>query len=256
MSLRFLSECPWERLRKLRQLVPNIPFQMLLRGSNAVGYSAYPDNIIYEFCKKARIAGVDVFRVFDSLNFIDNLALGIDAVLKAGGVCEACIAYTGDVADLSRTRYSLSYYIELVDKLVEMKIHILCIKDMAGLLKPKAATMLIGAIRQKYPLLVIHLHTHDTAGAGVATYLASIAAGVDIVDTAIDSCSGLTSQPSMGAVVSSLEGSKWDTGIDIKNINAINSYWEQIRLLYSCFDSGLKSSDTSVYTNEIPGLYY
>ncbi|KAI8616323.1 hypothetical protein BC830DRAFT_1183433 [Chytriomyces sp. MP71] len=252
VSLRFLKECPWDRLEALRKLVPNIPFQMLLRGANAVGYTAYPDHVIYEFCATAVKHGMDIFRVFDSLNYVDNLKLGIDAVKKAGGVAEAAISYTGDVSDLSRKKYDLQYYLDLTDKLVADGIHILGIKDMAGLLKPKAATMLIGAIRQKYPDLVIHLHTHDTAGTGIATYMAAVAAGVDIVDCAVDAMSGQTSQPSMGAFVSSVE----NTGITSAAVQSLSSYWDQMRLLYSPFESPMPPSDSSIYYCEMPGGQY
>lgn len=256
VSMRFLSECPWERLKTLRALVPNIPFQMLLRGANAVGYTSYPDNVIFEFCKHARLCGVDIFRVFDSLNYDENLILGIEAVKKAGGVAEAAISYTGDVSDLSRKLYDINYYLDLTDRLVAAGIHILAIKDMAGLLKPKAASMLIGSIRKKYPNLVIHVHTHDTAGTGVASMLAAAEAGADIVDAAIDSMSGTTSQPSMGAIVAALQGSPLDTGLSQENIFSINSYWEQIRLLYSPFDPNVKSCDSTVYLHEMPGGQY
>ncbi|KAI9106186.1 carbamoyl-phosphate synthase L chain, ATP binding domain-containing protein [Phlyctochytrium arcticum] len=256
VAMRFLWEDPWDRLLTLRALVPNIPFSMLLRGANAVGYTSYPDNLIYEFCKKARAHGVDIFRVFDSLNYEENLKLGIDAVIKAGGVAEGAISYTGDVSDPSRKKYDLNYYLNLVDRLVKDGIHILGIKDMAGLLKPRAAKMLISAIRERHPNLVIHVHTHDTAGTGVASMLAAYEAGADVVDVAIDSMSGLTSQPSMGAIIGALEGSELDTGISLKDTQALNGYWEQIRLLYSCFDPGLKSGDAGVYIHEMPGGQY
>ena len=256
VSMRFLWECPWERLKLMRKLVPNIPFQMLLRGANAVGYTSYPDNVVYEFCKKARKCGVDVFRVFDSLNYDENLRVGIAAVVKAGGIAEGAISYTGDVSDASRPKYNLQYYLDLTDKLVNAGIHILAIKDMAGLLKPKAATLLVGAIRRKYPDLVIHVHTHDTAGTGVASMIAAIEAGADVVDAAVDSMSGITSQPSMGAIVSALKGSPFDTGILPEDVLALNSYWEQVRLLYSCFDPNIKSCDSSVYEHELPGGQY
>lgn len=160
VALRFLHECPWERLKELRELIPNIPFQMLLRGANAVGYTNYPDNVVYEFCKMSVEHGMDVFRVFDSLNYLPNILLGMDAVNKAGGIVEAAISYTGDVSDPSRTKYNLNYYTDLADKLIKNGTHILAIKDMAGLLKPKAVTMLIDSIRQKHPDIPIHLHTH------------------------------------------------------------------------------------------------
>lgn len=256
VSMRFLNEDPWDRLKTLRSLVPNIPFSMLLRGANAVGYTAYPDNVIYEFCRLAKKNGMDIFRIFDSLNYEENLKLGIDAVKRAGGVVEAAISYTGDVSDLSRKRYNLEYYLNLASKLVEDGIHILAIKDMAGLLKPKAARLLIGGIREKYPDLVIHVHTHDTAGTGVASMLACLEAGADIVDAAIDSMSGTTSQPSMGAIVGALEGTSLDTGLKSEYLHAINGYWEQVRLLYDCFDPGVKSGDSEVYTHEMPGGQY
>ena len=187
VCLRFLHECPWDRLIKLRKLVPNIPFQMLLRGANAVGYTAYPDNVVKEFCKKARELGIDVFRIFDSLNYVENLKFGIEAVREAGGIIEAAICYTGDITNAQLKKYTLDYYLDLVGKLVSYGIHILAIKDMAGLLKPLAARKLVGAIRKAYPDLPIHVHTHDTAGTGVASMLACIEAGADIVDVAIDS---------------------------------------------------------------------
>ncbi|RKP34990.1 pyruvate carboxylase [Dimargaris cristalligena] len=256
VAMRFLYEDPWARLDKLRALVPHIPFQMLLRGANAVGYTSYPDNVIYDFCEKARKHGIDVFRVFDSLNYFENLKLGIDAVRAAGGIVEGTVCYTGDVSDSSRTKHTLQYYLDLVAQLVDYGIHILGIKDMAGLLKPKAARMLIGAIRERFPDLPIHVHTHDTAGTGVASMLACAEAGADIVDAAIDSMSGITSQPSMGALVSALQGTSYDTGISFKDIMSINDYWEQIRLLYSCFDPGVRSSDAGVYEHEMPGGQY
>ncbi|ORX92180.1 pyruvate carboxylase [Basidiobolus meristosporus CBS 931.73] len=256
VALRFLYEDPWDRLAQLRKLVPNIPFQMLLRGANAVGYTSYPDNVVYEFCEQAVKTGMDIFRIFDSLNYIENMKLGIDAVRKAGGVVEAAICYTGDVADKSRTKYTVEYYLDLVQQLVDCGIHILAIKDMAGLLKPSAARILIGSIREKFPDLPIHVHTHDTAGTGVASMLAAAEAGADVIDLAIDSMSGLTSQPSLGAVVAALEKTPYGTGIRFENIEALNTYWENVRRLYSCFDPGLKSGDSSVYLHEMPGGQY
>ncbi|KAI8050896.1 pyruvate carboxylase [Syncephalis plumigaleata] len=256
VAMRFLHEDPWDRLKKLRALCPNIPFQMLLRGANAVGYTSYPDNVTYEFCKKARDYGIDVFRVFDSLNYMENLKLGMDAVRQAGGVIEAVICYTGDVSNPSKTKYNLDYYLNLTGELVKEGAHILGIKDMAGLLKPKAATLLVKAIREKFPDLPIHVHTHDTAGTGVASMLAAAEAGADVVDVAVDSMSGLTSQPSMGALVGALQNTPLDTGIRHADVLAINAYWEQIRMLYSCFDPGLKSGDSGVYDHEMPGGQY
>ena len=171
--MRFLRECPWERLETLREKVPNVPFQMLLRGANAVGYTNYPDNVVYKFCDQARKSGIDVFRVFDSLNYLENLQLGVDAAGKAGGFVEGTMSYTGDVADPTKGKYSLDYYLELASKLNDMGVHSLAIKDMAGLLTPKAASMLVGALRKEHPDLPIHVHTHDTAGNGVASMLAA-----------------------------------------------------------------------------------
>lgn len=256
VAMRFLYEDPWERLRKLRKLVPNIPFQMLLRGANGVGYTSYPDNVVYDFVKQAKDNGMDIFRVFDSLNYIDNMRLGIDAVRAAGGVVEAAICYTGDVSDPKKKKYTLDYYLNFAQELVDCGVHILSIKDMAGLLKPEAATMLITALRKKFPDIPIHVHTHDTPGTGVASMLACAKAGADVVDVAIDSMSGATSQPCMGAVVSALEPTLLNTGIKTDDILALNDYWEQARLLYSCFEAPNRAGDTSAYQHEIPGGQY
>ncbi|EIE82226.1 hypothetical protein G6F46_002417 [Rhizopus delemar] len=256
VAMRFLHEDPWDRLAALRKLVPNVPFQMLLRGANAVGYTSYPDNVIYEFCDKAVKCGMDVFRIFDSLNYVENMRLGIDAVKKAGGVVEATICYTGDVSNPNRKKYDLKYYLDLTQSLVNEGIHILGIKDMAGLLKPEAAKLLVSSIRAKFPDLPIHVHTHDTAGTGVASMMAAAAAGADIVDVAVDAMSGMTSQPAMGAIVAGLEQTNLGTGIRMEDIHAINSYWEQCRLLYSCFEANVRSADSGVYEHEMPGGQY
>ncbi|CAF2632195.1 unnamed protein product [Rotaria sp. Silwood2] len=258
VALRFLHECPWNRLSELRELIPNIPFQMLLRGANAVGYSNYPDNVIDAFCQMAVDRGMDIFRIFDSLNYLPNMKIGIDAVGKANGVISAGVCYTGDVADTTRVKYNLEYYTKSVDELVKMGIHILSIKDMAGLLKPRATRILIDAIRQKHPDLPIHLHTHDTAGTGVANYLAAFQAGADIVDVAVDSMSGMTSQPTMGGVVAALQNTKYSTGIDLDKVNEYSAFWEQTRLLYAPFEctTTMKSGNADVYKNEIPGGQY
>jgi len=256
VALRFLRECPWDRLDRLRELVPNVPFQMLLRGANAVGYTSYPDDVIHRFVQAAKDHGVDVFRIFDSLNDLENLQVGIDAVGAAGGVIEASVCYTGDVSDPGRKKYTLDYYVELTGRLVERGIHVLAIKDMAGLLKPRAATQLVGKLREAFPDLPIHVHTHDTAGTGVASMLACAAAGADVVDVATDAMAGMTSQPSMGAVVAALAGSDRDTGIDPARIEGLNTYWEQVRGLYAPFESGLKSGSADVYVHEMPGGQY
>ena len=223
VSMRFLHECPWERLEKLREKVPDVPFQMLLRGANAVGYTNYADNVVYKFCEEAQKSGIDIFRVFDSLNYLENLKLGVDAAGAAGGFVEGTMSYTGDVADPSKGKYNLDYYMDLASKLVDMGVHSLAIKDMAGLLTPTSTRMLVNALRAEHPDVPIHVHTHDTAGCGVASMLAAAEAGADIVDAAIDSMSGMTSQPSLGAIAANLRGSELDTGIDMNDISTLNT---------------------------------
>ncbi|KAH8792705.1 putative pyruvate carboxylase [Hyaloscypha finlandica] len=252
VAMRFLYEDPWDRLRKMRKAVPNIPFQMLLRGANGVAYSSLPDNAIFHFCEQAKKHGVDIFRVFDALNDINQLEVGIKAVHKAGGVVEGTVCYSGDMLNPNK-KYNLEYYMDLVAKLVDLKIHVLGLKDMAGVLKPKAATLLVGSIRKKYPDLPIHVHTHDSAGTGVASMVACANAGADAVDTATDSLSGMTSQPSVGAVLASLEGTDLDPGLNVHHVRAIDTYWSQLRLLYSPFEAGLHGPDPEVYEHEIPG---
>ena len=242
VAMRFLYEDPWDRLRKMRRVVPNIPFQMLLRGANGVAYSSLPDNAIFHFCEQAKNVGVDIFRIFDALNDINQLEVGIKAVKKAGGVVEATMCYSGDMLNPSK-KYNLEYYLDLVDKIVNIGTHIIGIKDMAGVLKPKAATLLIGSLRKKYPDIPIHVHTHDSAGTGVATYMACAMAGADAVDTATDSMSGMTSQPSVGAVLASFQGNDLEPGLDVEHVRAIDSYWAQLRLLYSPFEAGLTGPD-------------
>ncbi|XP_073434587.1 pyruvate carboxylase, mitochondrial [Dendrobates tinctorius] len=258
VAMRFLYECPWRRLQELRELIPNIPFQMLLRGANAVGYTNYPDNAVFKFCEVAKENGMDIFRVFDSLNYLPNMILGMEAAGQAGGVVEAAISYTGDVADPTRTKYTLDYYVNLAEELVKAGTHILCIKDMAGLLKPGASDLLIRALRDKFPDIPIHVHTHDTAGAGVASMLACAQAGADIVDVAVDSMSGMTSQPSMGAMVACTKGTDLDTGIQLEKVFDYSEYWEVARGLYAAFDctATMKSGNADVYENEIPGGQY
>ncbi|XP_016307274.1 pyruvate carboxylase, mitochondrial-like [Sinocyclocheilus anshuiensis] len=258
VALRFLWECPWKRLQELRALIPNVPFQMLLRGANAVGYTNYPDNAVFKFCEVAKENGMDIFRVFDSLNYIPNMLLGMEAAGAAGGVVEAAISYTGDVSDPMRQKYSLEYYLKLANELVKAGTHILAIKDMAGLLKPKASRLLIGALRDHFPDVPIHVHTHDTAGAGVAAMLACAQAGADIVDVAVDSMAGMTSQPSMGAIVACTRGTKLDTGVSLDRVFDYSEYWEVARGLYAPFDctATMKSGNADVYENEIPGGQY
>lgn len=252
VAMRFLYEDPWDRLRKMRALVPNIPFQMLLRGANGVAYSSLPDNAIYHFCEQAKKNGMDIFRVFDALNDMQQLEVGIKAVIKAGGVAEGTICYSGDMLNPDK-KYNYDYYMGLVDQIVKMGAHVLGVKDMAGVLKPKAATMLIGGIRKKYPDLPIHVHTHDSAGTGVASMVACAQAGADAVDAATDSMSGTTSQPSIGAVLASLEGSEFESGLDARQVRALDTYWAQVRMMYSGFEAFLTGPDPEVYEHEIPG---
>ncbi|KAK0667351.1 carbamoyl-phosphate synthase L chain, ATP binding domain-containing protein [Cercophora samala] len=252
VAFRFLYEDPWDRLRKMRKLIPNIPFQMLLRGANGVAYASLPDNAIDHFVKQAKDNGVDIFRVFDALNDINQLEVGIKAVQKAGGVCEGTVCYSGDMLN-PKKKYSLDYYIDLVDKLVALDIDVLGIKDMAGVLKPHAATILIGTIRKKYPDLPIHVHTHDSAGTGVASMVACAMAGADAVDAATDSLSGMTSQPSINAIIASLDGTEKMTGLNPAHVRALDTYWSQLRLLYSPFEAHLAGPDPEVYEHEIPG---
>lgn len=252
VAMRFLYEDPWDRLRKMRKLVPNIPFQMLLRGANGVAYSSLPDNAIDHFVDQAKKNGVDIFRVFDALNDIDQLEVGIKAVQKAGGVCEGTICISGDMLN-PKKKYNLPYYLDLVDKLVALDIDVLGIKDMAGVLKPHAATLLVGSIRKKYPDLSIHVHTHDSAGTGVASMVACALAGADAVDAATDSISGMTSQPSINAIIASLEGTGADPGLNVHHVRALDTYWSQLRLLYSPFEAHLAGPDPEVYEHEIPG---
>lgn len=252
VAMRFLYEDPWDRLRKMRKLIPNIPFQMLLRGANGVAYASLPDNAIEHFVEQAKVNGVDIFRVFDALNDINQLEVGIKAVHKAGGVVEGTVCYSGDMLNPSK-KYNLPYYLDLVDKLVNLNIHVLGIKDMAGVLKPYAAKQLIGSIRKKYPDLPIHVHTHDSAGTGVGSMVACAEAGADAVDACSDSMSGMTSQPSINALLASLEGSNLDPGLNVHHVRALDTYWSQLRLLYSPFEAHLAGPDPEVYEHEIPG---
>jgi len=256
VAMRFLHECPWERLESLREKTPDVPFQMLLRGANAVGYTNYPDNVVHKFCKQAHASGIDIFRVFDSLNYLENLKLGVDAAGAAGGFVEGAMSYTGNVADPTKGKYNLEYYMKLADELVGMGVHSLAIKDMAGLLTPAAAKMLVGALREQHPNTPIHVHTHDTPGTGIASMIAAAEAGADVVDVAIDAMSGMTSQPSLGALVSMLAGTEKDTGIDKSLVGGLNTYWENVRNVYLPFESGQLSGSSDVYEHEIPGGQY
>ncbi|MGY8643864.1 MAG: pyruvate carboxylase [Verrucomicrobiales bacterium] len=252
-AMRFLSECPWERLAELRQRVPNICFQMLFRGSNAVGYSNYPDNVVAGFVKHAADSGMDIFRIFDSLNYLPNMKVAMEAAREHGKVvCEAAICYTGNITDPKRDKYSLKYYVEKAKELEKMGAHILCIKDMAGLVRPKAATKLVSALRDEIGI-PIHFHTHDSSGINASSVLTASEAGVDIVDLAISSMSGSTSQPNMNSVVAALDGHERDTGLDGDALQEYADYWEQVLEFYTPFDTSPRSGTAEVYTHEMPG---
>ncbi|NLJ78175.1 MAG: pyruvate carboxylase, partial [Tissierellia bacterium] len=255
VAYRFLNESPWERLELLRERIPNILFQMLLRGSNAVGYKNYPDNVIREFVRQSARSGVDVFRIFDSLNWLKGMEVAIDEVLKTDKVVEACICYTGDILDKTRDKYTLEYYIRTAKEIESMGAHILGIKDMSSLLKPEAAYQLVTALKEEISI-PIHLHTHDTSGNGVATVLMAAHAGVDIADTAFNSMAGLTSQPALNSVVAALEHTARSTGLDLDDLQGISDYWETVRPVYAQFESDLKSGTTEIYKYEIPGGQY
>jgi pyruvate carboxylase len=254
-SLRFLHEDPWQRLRKLRKRVPNICFQMLLRGANAVGYASYPDNVIIAFVRESHAQGIDIFRIFDSLNSIDNMRVSIDAVLQTGAVCEAAICYTGDILDAGRPKYSLKYYVTMAKQLEKLGAHFLCIKDMAGLCKPYAAFELVKALREEVALPV-HFHTHDTSGLNAASILKASDAGVDVADAAIASMSGGTSQPNLNSIVEALKHTPRDTHLDIDALNECSDFWETVRTYYLPFDSGPKAGSARLYQHEIPGGQY
>ncbi len=252
VAYRFLQECPWQRLRDLRAAVPNIMLQMLLRGANGVGYTNYPDNVVQMFVTQAADSGVDVFRVFDSLNWVENMRVAIDAVVATGKICEGAICYTGDIFDPNRAKYNLQYYVSMGKQLRDAGVHVLGIKDMAGLLKPPAARALIAALKQEVGL-PIHLHTHDTSGIAAATLLAAADAGVDAVDAAMDAFSGGTSQPCLGSIVEALRHTERDTGLDIEAIRRLSEYWELVRNQYCAFESGLMAPASEVYLHEMPG---
>ncbi|ADK16765.1 2-oxoglutarate carboxylase small subunit [Clostridium ljungdahlii DSM 13528] len=255
VAYRFLNESPWERLEKLREKVPNILFQMLIRGANAVGYKNYPDNVIREFIKQSSTSGIDVFRIFDSLNWLKGMEVAIDQTLKEGKIAEACMCYTGDVLDDKEDKYTLQYYINLAKEIEKTGAQILGIKDMSALLKPYSAYKLVKALKNEISI-PIHLHTHDTTGNGVATVLMAADAGLDIADTAFNSMSGLTSQPALNSIAAALKNTNRDTKLDADNLQKISNYWEDVRPIYSQFESGLKSSTAEIYKYEIPGGQY
>lgn len=255
VAMRFLKENPWDRLERLCERIPNILFQMLLRGSNAVGYSNYADNVIHRFVDEAAEAGIDVFRIFDSLNWVEGMRVAIDAALSTGRFVEAAICYTGDILDPSREKYALEYYVRLAKELEAAGTHMLGIKDMAGLLKPYAACRLVEVLKQEVGV-PIHFHTHDTSGNGLASVLKAAEAGVDVVDLAISSMSGLTSQPSLNAVVAALERTERDTGLDQDALQRLSTYWETVRTYYGPFEANLKAGSAEVYALEMPGGQY
>ena len=252
VSMRFLLEDPWQRLSMLRQAIPNILFQMLLRASNAVGYTAYPDNVVKEFIYGSAEQGMDIFRVFDSLNWLPNMKIPMEAVRKTGKICEAAVCYTGDILDPKRDKYTLEYYVKMAKELERMGAHVLAIKDMAGLCKPYAAQKLVKTLREEVGL-PIHFHTHDTSGINAASILKAADAGVDVADAAIASMSGGTSQPNLNSIVASLDNTPRATKLDLNALNACSDYWEVVRTYYLPFDSGLKAGTASVYQHEMPG---
>lgn len=255
VAYRFLHEDPWERLDLLREAMPNLLMQMLVRGNNTVGYKNYPDNVVKKFIKESAEFGIDVFRIFDSLNWIEGMRLAIEETIANGKIAEGTMCYTGDILDESRDKYSLQYYVDLAKELEKTGCHIIGIKDMSGLLKPYAAQKLVRALKNEVAV-PIHLHTHDTTGNGVATILMAAESGVDIADTAIDSMSGLTSQPALNSVVAALENTSRKTGSDLEKVDRISNYWSAVRPVYANFESDLKSGTTEIYKYEIPGGQY
>lgn len=251
-AMRFLNEDPWDRLRMLREKVPNICFQMLLRGANAVGYTSYPPNVVAGFIKHSAEAGIDIFRVFDSLNDLSNMKAAMEAVQKTHGICEGTLCYTGDILDPARTKYSLKYYVKLAKELEKMGAHFIAIKDMAGLCRPYAAEALVKALREEIGL-PIHFHTHDTSGINAASILRASDAGVDVVDLALASMSGSTSQPNLNSVVAALQHTPRETELDLDTLNEFSDYWEKVREFYAPFDTAPKTGSAEVYLHEMPG---
>ncbi|MEM8585441.1 MAG: pyruvate carboxylase, partial [Bacteroidota bacterium] len=256
VAYRFLHEDPWQRLSDLRKSIPNTLFQMLLRGSNGVGYKAYPDNLIVRFIEQAAETGIDVFRIFDSLNWVENMRVSIETVReRTNSLAEACLCYTGDISDPTKTKFTLQYYLDLAKRLEDAGAHILAIKDMAGLLKPLAAEQLVSSLKETVDL-PIHLHTHDTSSIQSATYMRAIEAGVDVVDLAISSLSGLTAQPSLNSLVAMMQGHERAHNLDLRRLNAFSAYWEAVRKYYYPFETELKAGTASIYESEIPGGQY
>jgi pyruvate carboxylase len=255
VAMRFLRECPWERLAAFREAMPNLLLQMLLRSANAVGYTNYPDNVVRYFVEQAARNGVDLFRVFDSLNWVENMRVAMDAVLETDRLCEAAICYTGNLNDPRRTKYDLKYYLRLAKELEKAGAHILGIKDMAGLCQPRAAHTLVKALKDEIGIPV-HFHTHDTSGIAAASVLMAVEAGVDAVDGALDAMSGLTSQPNLGSIVEALRHGPRDTGLNADNLRVLSNYWEQVRHGYAAFESDMRSGASEVYVHGMPGGQY
>ena len=251
-SMRFLKEDPWDRLARLRERIPNILFQMLLRASNAVGYTNYPDNVVTAFVKESAAAGIDIFRVFDPLNWVPNMQVAMDAVRDAGGICEAAICYTGDVLDPTRKKFSLAYYVDLARQLEKRGAHMLAVKDMAGLCKPYAAATLVKALREAIGI-PIHFHTHDTSASALASELEAARNGVSIVDAAMAPFAGLTSQPNLNALVEAARHTPLDTGLDPEPLRHLARYWAAVREHYTAFECGMKAPDADLYLHEMPG---
>ncbi|MGH6925324.1 MAG: pyruvate carboxylase, partial [Propylenella sp.] len=252
VAMRFLTEDPWERLAGIREHVPNILLQVLVRGANGVGYANYPDNVVRFFIKQSAEAGIDLFRVFDCLNWVEQMRVSMDAVLESGKLLEAAICYTGDLLDPARAKYDLNYYVGLARELEKAGAHIIAVKDMGGLMKPTAARVLFTALRDEIGA-PIHFHTHDTSGLSSASVLAAVEAGVDAIDAAMDSLSGLTSQPCLGSLVAALDQTERKTGLDLDAIRRISLYWEAVRFQYAAFESDLRSGASEVYLHEMPG---
>ena len=255
VAMRFLREDPWQRLAALRERMPNLLLQMLLRSANAVGYANYPDNVVRFFVRRAAERGIDVFRIFDSLNWVENMRVAIDAVLESGKLCEAAICYTGNLSDPREKKYTLDYYLKLARELRAAGTHVLGIKDMAGLCRPRAAFTLVRALKEEVGLPV-HFHTHDTSGIAAASVLAAIDAGADAIDAASDAMSGLTSQPNLGSIVESLRHGPRDPGVDPAKLRMLSAYWEQVRRLYAAFESDMRSGASEVYVHGMPGGQY
>ncbi|MDY0164915.1 MAG: pyruvate carboxylase [Thermoguttaceae bacterium] len=252
-SMRFLQECPWQRLAQLRKRIPNIPFQMLLRASNAVGYTNYPDNVVREFIRTSAAEGIDVFRIFDSLNWVENMKIAMQAVREeTSSICEAAICYTGDMLDPRRSKFNLDYYLKMARELEALGAHIIAIKDMAGLCKPPAAYELVKALRQEVGV-PIHFHTHDTSGLNAASILRAADAGVDVADGAVASMSGMTSQPCINSVVAALMHTERETGVSLESLDRLSNYWADVRESYYPFEENIKSPSSEVYQHEMPG---